>query len=584
MNVQNDRHIDGIIGRAMDDQVPAEVEERLRSQLAGFRTKLGTAEKHSVRQSVVSNLPFRLGAVATGLATIALIAVIFWGLRPRVSLADVAAAVLEKPWIHVTVNAPGGKTYEEWYSPTKDISAERTDEWLDYRDHATGVYYSYDLAEEVLYRVPEYNRRSKEHSASMTTTLLVMLQDERPVDKPLERMGFLGDKRTELEIVEQKLEKIEENGQKWLDYQLTVRHHEQPEPIQMLFRVDAETKLLRLTRLTGCWEGKDIVREERFDYPEKGPVDIYDLGTPKTAKLVDRVPSDDIRRILATIRAGRQRMDNYRAVFVRRTEGINHAWWREDPMIMYRKGDKFRADFARGRLSEAKKPADDEDMAAWWLKRANDYLHCPQVIQIGSVQYSINVKNGPGSELTGPEYMTVESVEKRETNDKPGETYPPYWSWRPEFVCRPPLGIPSQQFEPVIDLNPSEGPSGTILLRVRASGRMPGNSAPHPDNLPPPPDAYRYWLDPARDYVVVRSEMLSGSGQRNEVITNSDIVEELAESPQGVWYVTRFRQPGLTPASDGKTHDQLLFFYLDFNADLPDSLFEPPKRGHVYRY
>jgi hypothetical protein len=34
-------------------------------------------------------------------------------------------------------------------------------------------------------------------------------------------------------------------------------------------------------------------------------VDIYDLGVPRAAKLVDRLPSGDLDRILKTISKGR---------------------------------------------------------------------------------------------------------------------------------------------------------------------------------------------------------------------------------------------------------------------------------------
>ena len=112
----------------------------------------------------------------------------------------------------------------------------------------------------------------------------------------------------------------------------------------MLFRVDPQTKLLKLSRHESQWEGKTVTYEARFDYPEKGPADVYDLGVPKTAKLVDRVPNDDLARILEIIRAGRQRMDDYRAILIRRIEGqrANSGF----PEVLYRKGDKFRRDTA----------------------------------------------------------------------------------------------------------------------------------------------------------------------------------------------------------------------------------------------
>ena len=162
----------------------------------------------------------------------------------------------------------------------------------------------------------------------------------------------------------------------------------------MLFRVDPETKLLQLFAMNSRLEGKRIVTESRFDYPEKGPADVYDLGVPKTAKLVDRVPTNELARILETICAGRQRMDDYRAMVVMRMEGS----WRPSgfPEIIYRKGDKFRRDTAiwidPSILSDPKIkwPKGDKDAGDWWRKCIKDRCFLlPMSIDHGSTAYTI---------------------------------------------------------------------------------------------------------------------------------------------------------------------------------------------------
>jgi hypothetical protein len=57
----------------------------------------------------------------------------------------------------------------------------------------------------------------------------------------------------------------------------------------------------------------------------------------------------------------------------------------------------------------------------------------------------------------------------------------------------------------------------------------------------------------------------------------------MAKSPRGTWYATRLRlTSGITAPSEGKTVDQIIDIYVDFDADLPDSLFEPPKPGRIH--
>jgi hypothetical protein len=60
------------------------------------------------------------------------------------------------------------------------------------------------------------------------------------------------------------------------------------------------------------------------------------------------------------------------------------------------------------------------------------------------------------------------------------------------------------------------------------------------------------------------------------------VIEETARSPQGVWYATKIRRKNAaTRRDDGKSFDQVYHIYVDFNADLPDTLFDPPRPGRI---
>jgi hypothetical protein len=582
MNTDNDPYVDELIGNVLENNVPADVDRRLRSELESFRHRLGEVNQPAAHRSMTLSRRVWFGVSAAAAATVAVAALIWWSLVPSVSLADVAAAVLKQPWIHVQGTDPFGKKNEFWYSPVKDVSAWHDNEWIEYRDHRLRLYYAYDLHDKILYRVPEEMRRSMEHFASLIASLRVLFQSKQPVDNPLERLGFLGDEQTRYEVVKQEFAKVKQDGREWLDYHLTVREHgKNPSELiqlQVLFRVDPTTKLLRLVRYEYDGKGQHVVTEKGFDYPDKGPADVYDLGVPKTAKLVDRVPRNELARILETIRAGRERMDDYRAVFVR---GREVSFSGSSPMVIYRKGDKFRADrpalFVD--LWKVKAPKADEDMGAWWRDRVKHMVFAPIYINHGPTEY--RVKTQGVTDPDGSEHVAIAGVEKHKYNEKPGETYPAYWGWMPEFACRPPLGIPHETMEPVLETNPREGPAGTILLRVRNIDRrkLPPVRNIAGELLPPPPDAYRNWLDPTRDYAVVRHDMIGVDGSGKETVTHSTIIEDMARSPQGTWYATRIRTKSQGP--DGKTLDETLYLYVDFNVNLPDSFFEPPALGRI---
>jgi hypothetical protein len=133
----------------------------------------------------------------------------------------------------------------------------------------------------------------------------------------------------------------------------------------------------------------------------------------------------------------------------------------------------------------------------------------------------------------------------------------------------------------VLEAKPKEGPPGTILLRVRRVGPKRPPEQSQVGKALPSTDAWRNWLDPARDYVVVRSDMVVTNGGTEGV--DSTVIDELARSPHGTWYATRIRRKGaIRTPSDGKAYDEIIDLYVDFNAKLPDSLFELPSPGRIH--
>ena len=180
----------------------------------------------------------------------------------------------------------------------------------------------------------------------------------------------------------------------------------------------------------------------------------------------------------------------------------------------------------------------------------------------------------------GATQVKIDSVKQWSSQSQLGEHFPPYWSRRPEFICRPLMGVPSQRREPVLEMNPTTGPPDSVLLHVRASGRM-SQATPDPkDNRQiQRPDVTRFWLDPVRDYAITRWDMLSTGEHGEAVVMSSKVIEKMERSPQGNWYASQVRSTSKAP--DGESV-QVVRIYLDFEADLPDELFQPPKVGSVY--
>ena len=192
---------------------------------------------------------------------------------------------------------------------------------------------------------------------------------------------------------------------------------------------------------------------------------------------------------MAKLRADRVRMDNYRAYFAMHIEGSDQWWWANPPEIFYRKGMAFRRDFAlRGKpkLAANERPGPGAGSAQWWREHAKSLTYYPVCVMRDTTTYVSNLQ--PGTDPDGTQYQTIASVHHWESDLQPGELYPPEWSMRPEFACRPPLGIGNAHIDPTLDMHPADGPPGSIKLSVRetptkgAANAKPGQSY----------DAWRY--------------------------------------------------------------------------------------------
>ncbi|HEV3299828.1 MAG TPA: hypothetical protein VG055_09305 [Planctomycetaceae bacterium] len=576
MNPHDIQTIDEQIRASLPDTVPPLVEQRLRMQLSNFRSRLTSMNRADDRRTPhwAQSRGWKIGLIA-GAAALALVAINL-AFRPSLGFAEVAATVLRQPWIRVRTVFADKHVVEGWYSPGKEIAAFVSPDSIQFQDYRLNLNYSYDRAKGTLYRLPEGRRSEGGEIESMIAVLSVIAQKGHAPSKPLEELTFLGKYRERINVLDQQIEKVTDNGQPCLDYRLTVSHPDQLDPLQMLFRVNAKTRLLRLCRMTGRENGHAATCEMQFDYPQTGPADIYALGVARSAPLVDRVPAGDLKRIVESLRAGRERMDNYRAIFVGISEGIED-WWTATPTVFYRKGNRFRADRVvreLGARATPKPPADDADMGKWWQNRLTQYRFCPQTVIRDSTTYRCDAKSvtDPGG-TTHTDLIAVNECRYE------GEMFPPEYSMMPEFGCRPPTGIGGQDSESIVNLHPADGPQGCILLSVRHTSER--------DRLNDKgfgiPDETRYWLDPARDYIVLRwdSVHFDAAGKETRVTGGSYLVEETARTPQGVWYAAKIRRKNAGTTGHGKAFDQVYHLFVDFDADLPDQLFDPPRPGRI---
>ena len=298
------------------------------------------------RRTVLWKRPLVLGSgVAAALVAAVLLLVIS---RPASTWAEVAQALQGKPWVHARTVGPDGKEASEvWFSTKLGVSAVRHGSEIEYHDRNLRIVTKFMRDEGVIYRLPE----NPDLAGQNLEFFGQLLDSKGPRKSPFPGMDLIAQSRHD----------VVEKGRTWVDLELTLRVVGADRQQRIRIRVDPKTKLphsLVFQSLEGP-EGTTL-----FDYPERGPADLYELGAPRTAKIVDRVPSDNLERIGTGLKMGRVRFDDYRAIHdMGDGTNVKRVW---------RKGRKWRAESLHSFGKEWPIFPHDAD-SAWWKAHQADY-------------------------------------------------------------------------------------------------------------------------------------------------------------------------------------------------------------------
>jgi hypothetical protein len=333
-------------------------------------------------------------------------------------------------------------------------------------------------------------------------------------------------------------------------------------------RVDPQKKLPDLMTFT---QGKEKV-QWTIDYPHEGPADIYALGVPRDAPVDDRTPPPDLSRILKLVEQNRREFGDYLAV-----AGGNR---RLTVHLIRCKGDKFRVDVGIG---ETQHVASGTEMKEWWREHGQEVLPAGSVLCDGRRVYQQSL----GSPETGwkPIRDHIKQGDARAAAAGIGHAaqyfvdllaYPPRLD--PQQLASSPL------YTAHFDLKGENGPAGSVrveLLRANQGGAA-DRRAYHKEE---------FWLQPQYAYAVVK-HVFSDCPQVDEDPLRKEKrliyeYDDFRQTPRGVWYPTVSRWKNATQSKNKdkpggiEFHDQLTYFYLDFDAELPDELFSPQWQGDL---
>jgi len=479
--------------------------------------------------------------------------------------AEIAQSIAAQDWVRTIESATAGdgqaksENIVTWFSKSRDVSARIDEDTIEFRDHVAGEFQIFSRAEETIYRVSESDFPIRYSRFSELATSLPILLARDLEDNPLDTLPLFSDFDERVSFVGHQLNQSESGD----SVQYAIQFILDANPAEMVFVVHPDSKLPLSCEASITNNGVEMTWSTRFEYPESGPSNIYDLEVPIDANVVDRVESVQAKFLLEAVRAGAEAFDDYRAVSVSYRLDDKVWWVNADVEILCRKGDRLSRSFCFLEYDRAdfksKPPETEPELERWWRKRLKErqpreFRPDGQLsgLMIGDQEWSVRFR----------EDGTADFEKHRFKTDMPG-----FYSLLPEYKARPPMGGSARNMAINVDESPRFGPEGTILFELIQTL--------HPDVTPikhvgdrEPAASWRYWIDPERGYLVVRREFVDAEGNW----TDCTIVEKSKKSPGGVWYPTQTLRRSRHP--DGKINEKRTKFYLDFDVDVADEHFK----------
>jgi hypothetical protein len=510
-------------------------------------------------------LRYSLAAAAAAAALVA------FGVRlfaPSDTWAQVVKEVQMKPWIHGVAQLPDKKKWELWISFPREVSGDQFEGGSTlFDDWKTKVRYQYLLDQgetkgNTLYREPLPPALIKA-GKDFEEMFLGAMRGDKNIDSALPG----------LETISREFRTVIENDKTWTEYDFVLRNVSRAETIRFVLRVDPKTNLPTSMKTSSLSGGITPTQEFTFDYPDEdaGPRDIYDLGVPRTAKLVDRMPSEDLAHVISAVHLGQQQFGSYFAIVAHCIGNSNQPWQAIQFDLVWRKGKKFRVEQAFIRTEKLPtRLADTTDFLTYWKDKLNapHNVFLPWRVCDGNVVWILDSNQRPQVENGQLVQKWKEFHSVRNQDD--------FNTWvgcismetMPDVMAYGVPPIPAENQEVKLLNGSDDGPAGCVLAEIRQTREQP--------------NAYhlcRYWYDPLHADVMRKFEY-GDLRPLNKDALAKDIYESesIAQTPSGVWYPTCIHRVTGPKPEDG----YYLWYFVDFHAKLPDSLFKPePRTGEI---
>jgi hypothetical protein len=424
----------------------------------------------------------------------------------RDAWAQVTESLKAKSWVRLILQIPADAAAAEgipeeilkqppqiWLSLPKQIAASRFMQASHYCDFARQESCRYEPKEKAIYceSTSDVDHIVFEH---FDTLLRLVAAGDRQLKLP----------ESPIKIIERSQIEVRDGNRQLTEFAFKLRDARRtPGEYTTTVLVDPESRLpltMSTTEKVPSIE-KEVTRTYAFEYPETGPADIYALGVPRTATIVDwRRPSNAKEIYAAYSKAREKRIEPYWALVL--MSDAQAAF--KDVFEAYR----VRYDGQRWLFAQAEPQAMLDFRKSIWEKQ----LVLPKDVD--------------------PVTWWKEQVEKLPFTPLEVVEHPEHRAPIPDRVGYKPLGDPSAPGGQItIDLHPRSGPPETIRYGVRTTIGVND-----------------FWIAPEHGHLIEPFESVSPEAADWKVFTI--VIDKAEKSPGGAWYATEARLGNVQNSGD----------------------------------
>ncbi len=507
-----------------------------------------------------------------------------WAVLSRMALGTAAAClVAAAAWWLLTGHEPMGSAYAELAQAVENSQAA---EWVHMRGTAFGEEFEAWLSVQPL---RGFTRIGQRVSAVDLQTMTAYDPDTRTIRiQPMpEGAGQFAGASSFFEVMMQTINKARENlgakiaeqdqvvaGKALKVFTVTFEHGSQER-----FTVDPAAR--RVVRFESTKADGTPEAAYEIDYPQDGPADIYALGVPRDARLVDLSPLKEFGDLNKRVEAARDGFGPVYRAMVYETEVRGNAHEFMGASVVYKKDGRYRIEryYVTG-LEDA-----DESEQLWQQISEGDMAALVGWLKSRRVS---EVEFYDGSRRTTVRLDEEGKLKKRRGGiGKPGvgSRFPVEMNiWgRPSTLVTsllPYVGRTTRM------LPPREADSGTLVgvEHVWQGYSMYGHIQNEPGKI-------SQYFNPARDYVCEISEFEKDTqadwqedknwlkdiknSTRDQYHSERHHVLEYAQTSTGQWYAKKIRKQVCYSRSGAGGFEVITLIHVDTTRDIPDELFDP---------